>query len=314
MDDWNNYQTLNARMAFTITPTSGKSQVGVMTVQMQTTTNMDTHTVLLSNPQITSVTFPSLDPATSAEMGTLVRTFLNPSATMNISLDRLVASVKKTKTPPTTELNNEPPTIFVSMRPAILLLVNGEPAMGKIANSSLQFVINANWPVFLDAASSHYYLFNGKGWMTSATLDGNMDCDGAAAAWDVAGYGELEFHQPEGVYSTSGRKCSDGSGGLLQCDTRGDHRLRRSTAVDGDSWHATIVWGEYREPDLQVRTDGGFLFPDVGTLVYRHPASGPWTFATYTLASRLRPHTVRAVRWGASCRRCRERQKRKMRC
>ena len=172
VDDWNNYQTLNARSAFTITPTGGKTQVGVIAVQFQTSVNMDAHTVLLSNPQITSVAFPSLDPATSSEMDVLVRTFLNPSATMNISLDRLVASVKKSKAPPTTEVNNDPPTIFVSMKPALLLLVNGAPVLGKIANSSLQFVVNANWPVFFDQASSQYYLFNGKGWMQTASLTG----------------------------------------------------------------------------------------------------------------------------------------------
>src|ERR1035438_9705385 len=126
VDAWTNYQTLDARLAFTITPTGGKTQVGVLTVQLQTSVNMDTHTVVLSNPQITSVTFPSLDRARSTQMDTLVRTYLNPAATINISLDRLVASVKKSKTPPTTEVKNTPPTIFISMRPAILLQVRSE--------------------------------------------------------------------------------------------------------------------------------------------------------------------------------------------
>lgn len=144
VDDWKTFTVLDLRMAFTITPTGGKTQVGVLTSTMQTSANMDTHTVFLSDPQITSVTFPSADPATSAQMGSLVRTFLNPSATLTISLDRLVASVKKAKTPPTTELKNEPPTIFISMKPAILLLVDGAPVMGNIANSSLQFVATIN--------------------------------------------------------------------------------------------------------------------------------------------------------------------------
>ena len=172
VDAWTNYQTLDARLAFTITPTDGKTHVGVLTVQLQTTVNMDTHTVLLSNPQITSVTFPSLDPATSSQMESLVRAYLNPSATMNISLERVVASVKKSKAPPTTEVLNTPPTIFISMRPAILLLVNGTPVMGKIANSTVQFVVNANWPLFLDQSNSQYYLFDGKGWMQASTLTG----------------------------------------------------------------------------------------------------------------------------------------------
>src|ERR1700691_4674786 len=157
VDDWENYQQVDARMAFSLTPTGGKSHVGVITVQLKSAVNMDDHTVLLSDPQITSVTFPSLDPATATQMEQLARTFLNPAATMTISLDRLVASVKKSKAPPVADVKNEPPTIFVSMRPAILLLVNGAPSLAPIANSNLQFVVNANWPLFAEQGSSTYY-------------------------------------------------------------------------------------------------------------------------------------------------------------
>ena len=172
VDDWKNYQQVDARMAFSVTPTGGKSHVGIVTVQLESATNMDDHTVFLSHPQITSVTFPSLDPATATQMEQLVRTFLNPAATMTISLDRLVASVKKTKAPPLAGVKNDPPTIFISMRPAILLLVNGAPVMAPIANSNLQFIVNANWPVFTEQGGSTYYLFDGKGWLLCNSLQG----------------------------------------------------------------------------------------------------------------------------------------------
>ncbi len=172
VDDWKDYKQVDARMAFTLTPTAGKSHVGVVTVQLQSAVNVDDHTVFLSDPQITSVSFPSLDPATTAQMDQLMKTFLNPAATMTISLDRLVASVKKTKAPPVAEVKNDPPTIFFSMRPAILLMVNGAPATAPIANSNIQFIVNANWPVFVEQGSSTYYLFDGKGWLTCASLQG----------------------------------------------------------------------------------------------------------------------------------------------
>ena len=173
IDAWKDYQEVDSRMAFTITPTGGKQQVGALTGTMQSAINLDTHTVVLTNPQITSVVFPSLDPTTAAPLESLVKTFLNPSATMTISLDRLVASVKKAKTPPAVaSVNNDPPTIFISFKPAILLMVNGAPSMAPIANSNLQFVVNANWPVFVEQGSSTYYLFDGKGWLTSASLQG----------------------------------------------------------------------------------------------------------------------------------------------
>src|SRR5271167_101906 len=173
VDDWKDYKQVDARMAFTLTPTAGKSHVGVVTVQLQSAVNVEDHTVFLSDPQITSVSFPSLDPATTAQMDQLMKTFLNPAATMTISLDRLAASVKKTKTPPVADVQNNPPAIFISMRPAILLLVNGSPVTAPIANSNLQFIVNANWPLFAEQGSSAYYLFDGKGWMTCASLQGS---------------------------------------------------------------------------------------------------------------------------------------------
>jgi hypothetical protein len=173
VDDWKNYEQVDLRMAFTITPTGGKQHVGVLTGQLQTATNFDDRTVVLSNPQVKELYFPSLDAATTAQMDQLVRSFLNPAFTTTISVDRLAASVKKAKTtPPTASLNNQPPAIFISMKPAILLLVNGTPTMAPIANSNIQFVVNANWPLFTQQGSSGYYLFDSKGWLTASSLQG----------------------------------------------------------------------------------------------------------------------------------------------
>ena len=171
VDDWKDFKQVDARMAFTLTPTAGQSHVGVVTLQLQSTVNMDNHTVLLNNPQVTGITFPSLDPETTAKMKELMKQFLNPSAAMTISLERLVASVKKSEAPPVSQVKNDPPTIFLSMRPAVLLMVNGEPVLAPIPNSSLQFVVNANWPVFVEGGAT-YYMFTGKGWMKGATLQG----------------------------------------------------------------------------------------------------------------------------------------------
>ncbi len=172
VDDWKDFQQVDGRMAFTITPTGGKTHVGVITAQLQSAVNMDAHTVLLSDPKITNVSFPSLDPATSTQMEQLVRTFLNPAATMTISLDRLVASAKKKKSTTGAPVKNDPPAIFISMKPAILLMVNGAPVNVAIANSKMQFIVNANWPLFIEEGSPTYYLFDGKGWLKSDSLEG----------------------------------------------------------------------------------------------------------------------------------------------
>src|SRR6202040_2926281 len=94
LDEWKNFKQLEARMAVSIRPKGGHPTVGVIYVQAATDPNTDTRNVLLSNVQITETKFPSLDEAGSAAMDKLVRTFLTPGASINISLDRPLAGME----------------------------------------------------------------------------------------------------------------------------------------------------------------------------------------------------------------------------
>ena len=172
IDSWNNHRDLQFRMAFSLTPTGGKQVVGVMSVAATTDVNVEDRTVVLVNPIITNTNFPSLDEASVTNMDNVVRTFLPPNTSVVISLDRLVAGINKSKDQPTVEVRNDPPTIFVSYRPSILLHVDGQPVLAEIPKTKLKFVVNTNWPVFLDTSQPTYYLFNGSQWMAGTALQG----------------------------------------------------------------------------------------------------------------------------------------------
>ena len=90
-----------------------------------------------------------------------------------MSLDRLVADVNKSKTAPTVKVQNDPPTIFVSYTPAILLQVDGEPTRADIADTDLGFIVNSNFPLFFQTdATKDYYLYTGAQWLKSASIEG----------------------------------------------------------------------------------------------------------------------------------------------
>jgi len=170
VDDWKNFQELTWRMAISLTPKSGKEVVGV--VEMKGNTNIDNvaKVVIITNPQVTSTYFPSLDQATKEKMEQLFKSFV-PS-TVSISLHRLVSSVPKQEAPAGVQLNNDPPAIFVGYRPSILLSVNGEPVLSEVPNTNLKFVVNTQWPLFFDTGDSTYYLAAGRQWLTTNSLDG----------------------------------------------------------------------------------------------------------------------------------------------
>ena len=170
IDDWKQFKQVSGRMAISLTPKGGQPQIGVVTLQMDTDTDMDSRTVLLSHPTITGTSFPGADPAAAKKLDQLVRTFLKPDATLTISVDRLVASVDQQSDLPAIPVKNDPPAIFASFGPAILLFVDGEPVLAPVANTDMQAVINASWPLFLDGVTHQYYLFTGQHWVMSNDL------------------------------------------------------------------------------------------------------------------------------------------------
>ncbi|MFM0334563.1 hypothetical protein [Paraburkholderia strydomiana] len=172
IDEWKQFKEVSGRMAISLTPKGGRPHLGVVTLQMHTDTDVDSRTVLLSNPTITGTSFPGVDPASAKALDQLVRTFLKPEATLTMSVDRLVASIDEKTAAPGVAVKNDPPVIFASFRPAILLLLDGEPVLAPVENADMQYVINANWPLFLDGTSHQFYLFTGQRWVTSSEING----------------------------------------------------------------------------------------------------------------------------------------------
>jgi hypothetical protein len=97
LDDWKDYRQLIARMAVSITPKNGKPAVGVVYLRAATDANLTSRNVVLSHLEVTGTNFPSLDQPRAAAMDQMVKTFLPPTAVMDISLDRLLADLDENK-------------------------------------------------------------------------------------------------------------------------------------------------------------------------------------------------------------------------
>jgi hypothetical protein len=168
VDDWKNFTDITWRQAFLLTPTGGKQVVGAATFEGATEVNTDTHMVLMNNLRVLNTYFPSQAPSTSAQNDQLFRTFLPP--TVNISLERVIAYTPKPQSVKTVPLNNDPPFIFVSNTPAILLGLDDEPVLAELPHTDLKFVVNTLWPLFFDKSNSQYYLLVNKIWLAAADL------------------------------------------------------------------------------------------------------------------------------------------------
>ena len=170
IDEWKAFKELSWRMAISLTPAGANEVVGTIELQGRTDIDNDRKMVLISNLQIEKANFPSLDPASAAKMEQLVRTYL-PSS-VSISLYRLVAGTRKPDSVAGVPVKNDPPAIFISDGPAILLAVDGEPSLAEVPKTRMQFVVNTTWPLFFDKTTSSYYLLIDQRWMTANRLEG----------------------------------------------------------------------------------------------------------------------------------------------
>ncbi len=83
-------------------------------------------------------------------------------------LERLAAEVDTTTAPPPT--NGIIPEVVVTMKPAVLLDVNGDPQMEPFDNSSLMYVTNTNKDLFLDIPTQEYYFLASGRWYATSNL------------------------------------------------------------------------------------------------------------------------------------------------
>jgi hypothetical protein len=172
LDEWKDYKDLTGRVAFSLRSPSGQPVLGVASFLSGTLVDKETHTVFFRNINVTSVRFPSLDADAAAQMEQLFRKLV-PANGEPISVDRVMADLERGKVvAPAVAVRNDPPQIFSSTKPAILLLVPGDPVLSPVEKTKLEFVVNTNWDLFFDKENKQYYLLSGSMWLTAQDLKG----------------------------------------------------------------------------------------------------------------------------------------------
>ena len=168
---WEGQKQLVAMSAVSYTPKgSSRPDLGTVRLESPTSTSVEERMVNLVKVDVTSMSFPSLDKAESQEVLAEIRKSL-PKENMLVALDRVMAAVDRTQiSAKGVKINTEPPPIFYSTKPAILLQFDGEPIMSPIDGTSLKYAVNTNWDVFLDGDTKLYYLRNETYWVQSADL------------------------------------------------------------------------------------------------------------------------------------------------
>jgi hypothetical protein len=168
-----------ARAAVAVTTGQSKQPTyGVIWFTARTETDKVNRLVTMTDFEITKVNFP-----THAEQATTYRKLLQArvaKAAEVIALDRLLAEMAITEARSTSagyQLKNDPPVIYFSTRPAILVLIDGDPVLRSVKDTNVSRVINTRVLILRDDAKGKFYLH---------LMDGWMEGDTAAGEWRVA--------------------------------------------------------------------------------------------------------------------------------
>ena len=113
-----------------------------------------------------------------------------------IALDRVLANIDKSQivAKNVEGIKADPPTIFFSTTPAVMVNIDSEPIWSPIKENDLKFAVNTNWDLFQHVPTNTFYLRNDSSWLKATDVKGPVGGGGHAAGQlhEAAGRRQLE--------------------------------------------------------------------------------------------------------------------------
>ena len=155
----------------TKTAAAAKPAVGTVKFEADTTVSVADRLVGLKNVKIVEANFQTLSKEQVQEVTTVVGKNLNPEDGV-IALDRVLANLDKSGLVirNVEGVKADPPTIFFSKTPAVIVNLDGDAIWSPIKENDLKYAVNTNWDLFQYEPSKTFYLRNNDTWLKSADV------------------------------------------------------------------------------------------------------------------------------------------------
>ena len=173
VEEWVGNQ-FSARAAFAVSEGQAKQpSYGVLWFSARTEIDKVNRLVTFSDFKVTRMNFPSAPNRAAAYQSALQARAGEKDEV--IALDRLLTDMAANQAASPSagyEVRNDPPQIFFSTWPAILILVDGSPELRPVQNTKLDRVINTRVLILRHQSSRKFYLHLMDGWLEAASLMG----------------------------------------------------------------------------------------------------------------------------------------------
>jgi hypothetical protein len=154
-------------------PGAKKPDLGSIKLESDTSVSLEERLVRFATIDLTESNFPKLSRQQTGEVTTFIRDSI-PEKDRVIALDRMMAAIETSAivSKDVTGLKADPPTIFFSSTPAILVNLDGEPIWSPIKENDLRFAVNTNWDLFEHGPSKTFYLRYESSWLKASAVEG----------------------------------------------------------------------------------------------------------------------------------------------
>jgi hypothetical protein len=152
---------------------TAKPALGTIKLEATTSVSLDSRLVNFGNLRITESNFPTVPKEQLRDLVAEISKAI-PDNDPVIALDRVLAFVDKSAIVPRNVpgLKADPPVIFFSSTPAVVVNFDGDPIWSPITKNDLKFAVNTNWDVFQHEPTKAFFLRYNDSWLTAPAVTG----------------------------------------------------------------------------------------------------------------------------------------------
>ena len=287
---WDNQKQIVAFAAVSHTPKGGKPALGTIRVESNTSVALDDRLVNFSEFKIAESNFPTLSREEVKAVVSEIAASM-PHEERVIALDRVLANIDTSQIIPKNVegVKADPPPIFFSKTPAVMVNIDGEPIWQPIPQNDLTSAVNTNWDLFQHNPTKTFYLRNENVWLKATDVKG---------PWGPAGQLPDSFSKLPNDENWKDVKASlpgrtikaNQAPRVFVSQVPAELILLRGEptylAVQGAT---PLVWVSNTDSDIfRMGASGPVYFLVAGRWFTSKDFTGPWTFATLELPAQFK--------------------------
>jgi hypothetical protein len=172
--EWKGQRVMSLYAAVGYTPAGAAAPLlGTVTAEADTRVSVEKRLVDFSSFRILQSQFPTATREQAAAAVSALKANMRIAERV-IALDRVLASIDASDIRPRNVegVKADPPRIFFSARPAVVVNIDGDPVWSPIRENELRFAVNTNWDLFEYAPTKTYYLRHERLWLQATDLSG----------------------------------------------------------------------------------------------------------------------------------------------